>query len=395
MRRQTTTAPLTSRWLRIAILAAAFATPSTAQDESVVAVAPAERGHLDRVVKQAANLVAYEQVLVFSRATGYAQEVLVDIGDDVKKGQPLAFLDVPEQEATLAAAEAELIGTQAEVERAGADAKLKEALYELTKNLFDKQARSKFHLEEADANRELSRAMSKVAAAREKQARAKRERAKTLAGYGKVVAPFAGVVTQRLVDPGALVLAGSASGAMPLFEVQRVDKLRCRIDVPERDAILVIDSQKHGALSASVAFAGLSLEWTNAELGSANVRFSKALHSKSKHMLAEILVDNSQGRLLPGFFGRAILKVETGKRLLLVPNTGIQSPRKGVPHVFVVRNYPGSPTVERVNVQLGITDGRRTEIRQPALPPGTLVVVRGAANLLDGQAVRVPAGSGS
>ena len=381
------------RLLPAAILLCTLSTPSHAQDDpvvAIVAVAAAERGSLDRSVKQAANLAAYAQVLVYSRATGYAQTVFADIGDDVEAGQALVKLDVPEQDAALAAAQAELISAQAEVERAQADAQLQETMYELTKKLFDKQARSKLHLEEASASQTLSRARLKVAGAREKEFAAKLDGARARAGYSTVVAPFSGVVTQRLVDPGALVRAGTASGAMPLFEVQRQDKLRCRIDVPERDATLVIDSHRHKALSGAVAFAGSSLEWTSAEFAEMEVRFARALHPQTKHMRAEIIIDNSRGTMLPGFFGRASLNVDTRQEMLLVPNTGIQAPRKGVPHVFVVRNYPERPTVEMIEVRLGITDGRRTQVIEPALRPGTLVVVRGAANLLDGQSVRVP-----
>ena len=368
---------------------------------SVVAVAEVTSGSLERSVRQAANLAAYEDVLVYARATGYASKVHVDVGQRVAAGEVLATIDVPEQEAALHAAEADLESAAAMIERATAQERIKKALYELTTDLFEKGARHKLDVEKARADSLLARAELSVAQARKKELAAKLRQAQAFSEYGRAKAPFAGIVTERRVDHGALVREGTSSNAMPLFRVQRVDKLRLRIEIPERQAILVMKSFAKGILHATSDLSGLHLELTPEQLASTGVRFAGAIHPKSKHMMAEIDLDNAEGKLLPGFFGQVTLSARgsTTQDAKLIPNTAIQAPRKAKPFVFLLRPTKSSGSaasgrgrVEKREVRLGLTDGRRTEILDGQLAAGDQVVVRGADVLLDGQEVLVGVG---
>src|SRR5207248_1191413 len=58
-------------------------------------------------------------------------------------------------------------------------------------------------------------------------------RLEQLASYKQIVAPFAGIITRRNVDTGALILAGRNGGASPLFELAQVTTLRVYVDVPQ------------------------------------------------------------------------------------------------------------------------------------------------------------------
>lgn len=352
----------------------------------MVKVSEVREGRLERSIRQAVTLHPFEKVTVYARATGYAREVLVDLGDRVVAGSPLVILDIPEQKAEVAAATAATLSAKARLDRAGAQVALKEAILKLTRELFKKGGRSQFQLDEVTAEVKLSQAELDVARAQLQEAEAKKEEVLVISSFTRVVAPVTGTVTKRMVDTGALVRGGMSSGASPLFEVQRVDKLRCRFDIPERDVILVLDSFDQGGLSLSLTFDSLRgrvLEFGPKELSKKNMLFSKELHPQSHHMLSEIILSNADESLLPGLFGKVTLHAlgVSAPTAVLVPNPAIQAPRKGKPFVFVVKSVGATSSAVMRMVELGVTDGSFTEVLS-GLEDGERVVVRGAAPLL-------------
>jgi len=352
----------------------------------VVKVSEVREGRLERSIRQAVTLHPFEKVTVYARATGYAREVLVDLGDRVVAGSPLVILDIPEQKAEVAAATAATLSAKARLDRAGAHVALKEAILKLTSELFKKGGRNQFQLDEVTAEVKLSQAEQDVARAQLQEAVAKKEEVLVISSFTRVVAPVTGTVTKRMVDTGALVRGGMSSGASPLFEVQRVDKLRCRFDIPERDVILVLDSFDQGGLSLSLTFDSLRgrvLEFGPKELSKKNMLFSKELHPQSHHMLSEIILSNADESLLPGLFGKVTLHAlgVSAPTAVLVPNPAIQAPRKGKPFVFVVKSVGAASSAVMRMVELGVTDGSFTEVLS-GLEDGERVIVRGAAPLL-------------
>lgn len=352
----------------------------------MVKVSEVREGRLERSIRQAVTLHPFEKVTVYARATGYAREVLVDLGDRVVAGSPLVILDIPEQKAEVAAATAATLSAKARLDRAGAHVALKEAILKLTSELFKKGGRNQFQLDEVTAEVKLSQAELDVARAQLQEAVAKKEEVLVISSFTRVVAPVTGTVTKRMVDTGALVRGGMSSGASPLFEVQRVDKLRCRFDIPERDVILVLDSFDQGGLSLSLTFDSLRgrvLEFGPKELSKKNMLFSKELHPQSHHMLSEIILSNADESLLPGLFGKVTLHAlgVSAPTAVLVPNPAIQAPRKGKPFVFVVKSVGATSSAVMRMVELGVTDGSFTEVLS-GLEDGERVIVRGAAPLL-------------
>ena len=107
-----------------------------AQETPVVLAHTAEKGRLERVVRQSAALYPFEEVTVYAKVTGYAREVRVDLGDRVEAGQVVAVLDLPGEEAELLARQAEVKTADAQVKRSSAGLTLKQAVLELTKSLF-------------------------------------------------------------------------------------------------------------------------------------------------------------------------------------------------------------------------------------------------------------------
>ncbi|MBI4603469.1 MAG: efflux RND transporter periplasmic adaptor subunit [Planctomycetes bacterium] len=350
-----------------------------------------ERGRLERVVRQAAALYAFEEVAVFAKISGYAREVKADIGDRVEAGQVLVSLELPEHEADLLGARAEVKTAEAQVKRSTAAVSLKRAVHELTKSLFEKEGRTRFQLEEAQADLELSMAELELARAKLEEAGARVTRVAALVEFGQVRAPFAGIITQRLVDTGALVRAGGSGDARPLFVVQRTDKLRCRVEIPERDVVLVLGAARAKTLFVRLvldALPGEVFELNPEEIAAGAGRFAKAVHPESHHMLAELDIPNADEKLLPGLYGKATLEARgvAGEAVVLAPNTAMHAPRGGKPFVFVVKEEDGKTRLEERPVGLGLTDGTLTEVLS-GLEPGERVVVRGGGGLVRGQEV--------
>jgi multidrug resistance efflux pump len=300
---------------------------------------------------------ADEEAELGARVPGYIQKVQVDVGDQVRKGQVLAELSVPELEADLKGKEAVAAQAEAEVERArlgcqvaeagllaararvaeaGAGLKRAQAAFrrwqaesERLKQLANKQVIDRQALEEASrqlqaaqaalaeaearvkaaeaaeaesaARREQAQAEAKVVQARLLVARAGVQQAEVLLQYAQVRAPFDGVVTWRGAMTGSL--AGLAPGTKPetLFRVARIDRVRIVVQVPEADAPRVSKGAR-----AIVRVAALS----GREYRGLLTRTAAALDPARRSLSAEIDLENARGELLPGMSVTVTIAVE-------------------------------------------------------------------------------------
>lgn len=265
------------------------ATGSTGKNLDRVTVGNPLRKSLKLFTTQPAKIQPFERAPLTSKLSGYVAEVLVEIGDAVKVGQPLLRLNMPElqdevhqMEARVAHAAAEVIQAESQVLAAKAMAESKKASIAVTeaalgRNEADYQRwaaeasrikelagrgsvtpklyeETSSHMLSADAGRREAAAMvlsakataneaaalvgkaeADLVAAKAKQriAEADLAKAKTMLGYADLRAPFNGVLTQRAVDVGQFVTAGAEK---PLLVVERTDKVRVVIDVPELEA---------------------------------------------------------------------------------------------------------------------------------------------------------------
>src|SRR5208282_4708572 len=165
----------------------AAAAPSAAQQSArrIVAVAQVMRGNLTRCVNFTAELEPYQDVNLFGKAAGYLKTINVDIGDQVRTGEVIATLDMSEQEAELAQARAAAEKARLDYERINGVAEKKPGLI-------------------------AQQDIDNVRIANE-EAKAHLQYAQVIVEYGRIVAPFSGVITKRFVDPGALIQSGISS----------------------------------------------------------------------------------------------------------------------------------------------------------------------------------------
>lgn len=234
------------------------------------------------------RLVAWAEAPVYARTSGFLQRRLVDIGDRVTAGQLLAVIDAPEVEQQLAAAEAALATVRAQRDLSARTAQRWTELG--ARSVVSQQATDERRGDLAARTAQLNQAEAEV------------NRLRLLTGFTQVAAPFAGTVTTRATDVGALIVA-AATNAQPLFTITDSSKLRLYVRVPQ-------------AYSASIG-PGVTARFTVPEHGDRTftaelTRTADALDVQSGSMLVQFTVDNKDDDLTPG--GYAQVRIELPPR---------------------------------------------------------------------------------
>lgn len=214
----------------LVLLAIGFVQEAAAQTVELV---PVVAKPLSRTIDLPGEFQPFLSVALHAKVTGYVDKVLVDRGSAVKQGQLLVELSAPEMESQIAEAESRL--QSAEAERVQAEAQLSAAqntLQFLTEASKTPGAIAGNDLVQADKQVQAGKALVSARQHASQAAGASVNTLKTMASYLKVTAPFDGVVTARLIHPGALV--GPISGSA-LLEVQQVATLRLVVSVPEEN----------------------------------------------------------------------------------------------------------------------------------------------------------------
>jgi RND family efflux transporter MFP subunit len=256
---------------------------------------------------------------ILARADGYIKQRMVDIGDRVQAGQPLAEIEAPEMEEQIRQAKAALQQAQAGVNQALANLKKGQSDAELSRvtaqryaalmaqGVVAKQDNDRYQAEYQSAvagvqalEEAIAVQRSNVAAAEASVARLQR-----MESYLVVKAPFDGVITLRNVDTGALVNTGNTL----LFRIAQNATLRTYVNVPQSYASSVRVGQ-----TARVSVSNLPGQ----EFTGAVVRTANALDPASRTLLVEIHVPNRGGALLPGMYARVeMMSARTGAPLLI------------------------------------------------------------------------------
>jgi RND family efflux transporter MFP subunit len=304
---------------------------------------------LVRETTQPAKAQAFYSADLGVKVTGYVDSVPVDIGDKVKKGQTLAVIAAPEMKEQRNALKAEERELETGIQAAEANLTAVESETSRIQDLVRKGSVTKKAGDEANNRLIASQAEVAAAKARLGTATARLAEIDALIAYTTITAPFDGIVTFRAVDPGDLVhAAGGSKGSDTLLRVAQVNKLRVVTHVPERDAVW-LDVGDAVELEFD-AFPGKVFTGTIA-------RKSGALNRSTQRMQAEIDLDNSDGQLLPGLYGRVRISLEKRPGALVLPAGAVRF-GQGPSHVYVV----SGSTVKHQPVTIGLDHGDWVEI---------------------------------
>lgn len=326
---------------------------------------------VSRTVELPGEFLPFLSVSLHARVPSYVDRVLVDRGSIVRPGDLLAELSAPEMTAQIAEAESKV--QAAEADRLQADAQLAAAqsTYERMKKAAETPG--------AIAGNELIQAEKQVDAAKallnsRQQAGTAAESAvralKDLQAYLKISAPFEGVVTDRMVHPGALVGPGND---VALLVVQQVSHLRLVVPVPEEDVSGITNG-------ASVPFQVPA--WPERIYSGTIARISHALDPKTRTMAVELDVMNRDGALAPGMYTTVKWPVRRSRPALFVPKTSVVTTTE---RTFVVRNE--NRHAQWVDVRKGTVEGDLVEVIGD-LKAGDMVVRRATDEIRDGTPVQ-------
>lgn len=321
------------------------------------------------------ELEPYLAVAIFPKVTGFVKSIRVDRGSRVRAGELMATLEAPEVQAQRAEAQSKVQTAEAQLGAVQAKADADASTYKkLEAAAATPGAVAGNDLMLAQKTVEAER--SQIAAARE-TAEAARQALQSIAEmerYLKVTAPFAGVVTERNVHPGALVGPSSGQAAVPMLRVVAEDRLRLVVPVPDAyTAGLTIG----GTVRFSVpAYPGQTFSGVIARLGD-------VVDVKTRTMAVELEVANTDRRLSPGTFCQVQWPVHRPAPSLLVPTGSVASTTE---RTFVVRIR--NDRTEWIDVRTGLTAGPLVEVFGD-LHPGDTIAARGTDEVRAGTEVRV------
>lgn len=337
------------------------------------------------------TLAAYDQATLRVKVPGRLQMITVDFGSVVRQGQLIAQIEprdyqlrVEQAEAALAQARARLglplEGTDdrvdpeqtALVRQARAVLEEARANYERSTRLFEEGviSRSRFDADEAAYKVALGRYQDALEEVRNRQALLAQRRSELALARQQLAdtalyAPFDGVVQERHTSVGEFLAVGS-----PVVTIVRMDPLRLRAEVPEREAHRVRPGQR-----VRVTVEGDPTIYTGQI-----VRLSPTIALQNRMLVVEAEVRNN-GQLRPGAFARVEILTEEGRSAPVVPPNAIVS-FAGLEKVFVVqqgravekRVMTGRRTGERVEILSGLEPGEEVILDPGNLQPGQAVV---------------------
>jgi membrane fusion protein, multidrug efflux system len=350
------------------------ATAAAATGPAAIDVVRVVEQALDVPLSLPGELTAFQSVAIFPRVTGFVKTVNVDRGSNVRAGDLLVSLEAPELVAQRSEAQSKLQASEAQLSAARAKADADRATFERLKAasatpgvvagndvvIAEKAA-------DASSNQVIAGQQSVEAARQALNA------IRDMEGYLRVTAPFAGVVTERNVHPGALVGPSSGAGATPLLRL--VDRHQLRLVVPVPEAYSA--EMKMGAeiRFTVTAYPGQSFSGTIA-------RVAQAVDVSTRTMAIELDVANSDGRLAPGTFCQVRWPVRRAGPSLFVPSASVAATTD---RTFVIRIRNGK--AEWVDVRTGLTAGPLVEVFGD-LKAGDEVAGRGTDEIRPGTEVR-------
>jgi RND family efflux transporter MFP subunit len=358
-----------------------------------VRVATAVEAKVARTVSATGTLAADDQVVLGTKVVGRLGEISVDLGSRVRKGQAIARIDPSDYRLRVDQAEAALqqarvrLGLPAEGKSDKIDPEQTSAVRQAAAAL--KEARlthdrmAKLWEGNYIARAELDAAVAQLAIAESQyqnaleetrirqgllfQRRSELEIARQQLADTIIVSPMDGAVSERQGSVGQYLTAGA-----PVVTLVRMDPLRLRLAVPERQAASVRIGQA----------VELTVEGDSRRYSGRVVRLAPAISENNRTLLIEAEVPNRDGALRPGSFAKADIIVEAGEQIVTVPRDAIIT-FAGIDKVLTVEE---GQAVEK-RVRTGRRIGDQIEIVE-GVDAGYQVIVQ-PGNLVAGQPVKV------
>jgi len=355
------------------------------------AVARVERRNLGSTLTIAGEFKPFQDVDVHAKVAGYIRKIFVDVGDHVMEGQTIAELEVPELAAQLTGTEASVRAAQEQIRKSEGDlqraksahaaahsayARLKQAA-DSRAGLVAQQEVDDSQAKDLETEGQVASAEAELAAAKQQLevTQANQKQYSALSGYTRITAPFAGVITNRYADTGALIAAGTSSStqAIPVVRLAQTSKLRLVLPIPESAA-----AQIHLGDPVKVQVQAL-----NQEIEGRVSRFADSLDRQTRTMETEIDFDNRAGHLMAGMYTETRLSLREEKNALTVPLEAVN--RNGDEATVLAVNSEN--VVEERKVRLGVENSTHVEILA-GLREGERVIIGNRSEYHGGEKIK-------
>ena len=242
------------------------------------------------------SLEAFTESPIYARTNGYLAHWYKDIGSKVQKGTLLADIETPE-------IDQELMQARAARDQAEAQLRLAKTSADRWETLRKMDAVAQQETDERSSGYTQGQAALASATANVR-------RLEQLESFKHVYAPFAGTITKRNTDIGALINAGNSGMNQELFVVALVNPIRVYVDVPE----IYAPSVRRG-VNASIELPSLPGQRFTGSVA----RTADAIDPGTRTLRTEIDVPNSDGKLLPGSYAQVHFGVHVNTTRLSVP----------------------------------------------------------------------------
>src|SRR5690348_3124250 len=351
------------RWISRAPTKADDQDPAAASGDPPAAVARVERRTISNTLKISGEFKPFQDVDVHAKVAGYIKAIYVDVGTRVKQGQTLAVLEVPELAAQLAGADAGARRANEEIGRAQGDLERAKSSHAATHSAFKRlsdaaktreglvaqQELDDAQAKDLEAEAQVSSAKSALSAAQQELevAQANQKQVSALSDYTRITAPFAGVITNRYTDTGALVAAGTSSStqAGPVVKIAEISVLRLVLPIPES-----IAAQIH--LNDPVK---VHVQALNQDIQGRVSRFADSLDLQTRTMETEIDCENRDGRLMAGMYTESEISLHQKPNTLTLPLEAVV--RNGDDATVLAVNSQN--TLDERHVKLGLRSEER------------------------------------
>jgi RND family efflux transporter MFP subunit len=324
---------------------------------------------------------AWFETTIYGRVNGYVAMWLVDIGDQVKKGQVLAIIETPELDAELAAARAQLQASKAQVVARRAEADFSKTTNERWRDspqgvVSDQERESK------KADYESSEARLLAANAQVALDKSRVDQYSALSEFKQVKAPFDGTITERKIDVGNLVTAGSTSATTLLYRMAQTDPLRIFVDVPQNAAGELMTP----GVPAEIRAAGMRAGAIGAAGGTffgKIARSAQAINAQARTMRVEVDMPNADHALVPGMYVNVAFRLPP-RGLVEVPAAALVFRPSGTQ----VARVEANGKIAFADVTIARDNGSLVELAS-GVKPGDRLVLNISSQITSGQTVAV------
>jgi len=340
-----------------------------------IEVAEVQRGPLSLIRTFSGSIEPRSQFSVAPKISGKIRQILVDVSDQVDRGQLVVEMEDAEFKQAVLEAEARLAVAEANNVEAVSRLVITQRELERTKTLYNRGIASESDFDNAKSSLLASQAAEKVASANIKREKAMLLAARIRLGYTKIQAEWQHgysqrTVAERFVDEGNTVAANT-----PLLSIVEIDPVIAVIQVTEKDYPLLRLGQK--AIVITDAF-------PRQDFSGAVTRISPIFRKSSRQARIEIEIANPDQLLKPGMFSRCTLELKKENDAISVPLMALTE-RNNQSGVFKVKDDDSS--VEWIPVQQGFQSGNQIQLLAPAL--SGLVVTVGQQFIKDGTSVSI------